>query len=184
VSACGGLAVVDWHSQSLQIMVELPLTDPHRIRHLLTWSIMLNFKPEATEQGIIDFVAEMAKAKLEDNSVYLINHISPDLRKHGIDYKAIIEPLKLRDFLVLRAADKVRVVIHPNVRARIAVVPKDSEFQFVEEPAKPEVNTSRPQRGGNERAVVDFIKALSTLSDSELGDFSIPAKILARLYKK
>lgn len=148
------------------------------------WFDMTEFHPEPTEQGIIDFVARMAKSRLDDKSIYLMNHISPDLRRVGIDYKAIIEPLKLRDFLVLRASDQIRVVPHPTIRAKIAVVPKGHDFQFEEEPAKQEAALPRSKRSDNERAVVEFIRALSTLSDSELGDFSIPAKILMHLLKK
>jgi hypothetical protein len=142
---------------------------------------------ESTREGIADFIIKLAQKTWEDTkSPLLLSNIPPQLKIKGVNYKDVLsEGMTLRQFV--STLDKsLKIVAHPFQKAKIGVVPNDSNFVFEVEP------TVQPTRLGSERPkktrlpnqryiVMQFLTALSRLTEEEQKSVNIPVHILARL---
>jgi hypothetical protein len=142
---------------------------------------------ELTREGIADFILKLAQRTWEDKrSPLLLSNISPELKLRGVNYKDVLsEGETLRQF-VSTLYKSIRIVAHPFQKAKIGVVPNESNFAFEVEP------TVEPKRQGGERPkktrlpsqryiVMQFLTALSRLTEEEQKSVNIPVHILARL---
>lgn len=146
---------------------------------------------DATQEAIIDFAERRAREVWEDKQQpYLLALLSPELMARDVDYKAVLGPLKLKEFLQAEGVGKVKLVLHPTQRSKVGVIPHDIEFSFdateyglagTAELARP---SSGPARPLNARFVVmNFLQLLATLPKEEAEKVHIPTSVLAMLIK-
>lgn len=146
---------------------------------------------DATQEAIIDFAAQRAREVWDDKQQpYLLALLSPELKARDVDYKALLGPLKLREFLQSEGSGKVKLVFHPVQRAKIGIIPHDKEFSYdasvgdtdsAGELARSSLGVARPI---NARFVVmNFLQLLATLPKEEVEKVVIPASVLATLVK-
>jgi hypothetical protein len=120
---------------------------------------------------------------------YYLSFIATDMTKAGVNYKPIIEPLKLRQWATTRDIPDTKLVVHPVHRAKVGFVPKQQDFNFeTDKPPIPTPPSERvtPQSGGSSRdryRLLQFFDLLSKLDDEELGEIQIPVKTIVRLLK-
>jgi hypothetical protein len=144
---------------------------------------------EATTEAIIEYVARRASEVWEEKQQpYLLALLSPDLRANGVEYKAVLGPIKLKEFLQTQAADKVKLITHPTQKAKVGVIPNDKEFAYetsastAGQPGSVTKDTSTSSRPQNARVVVlNFLQLLGTLSSEDLEGVQIPASVLVKL---
>jgi hypothetical protein len=111
----------------------------------------------------------------------LLSNMPPLLEAKVPGYKDIIAPRNLKTFIKETAdAAGYRLVEHPSQRARLGVIPSGINFEF---PSDEEGESHIPAPRKNEEIVLSFLRALSTLPNSELEKVVIPASVLARLLK-
>ena len=145
---------------------------------------------EATPDGIAAFIIRRAQQTWEEKqSPLLLSNISPELKVRGLNYKDVLPGgTTLRQFVATLDKD-LRIVVHPVQKSKIGVVPNESTFVFEAEPtARPATaGTERPKkaRQPNQRYIVmQFLSALSRLSENEQRSVSIPIHVLARLMEE
>jgi hypothetical protein len=62
----------------------------------------------------------------------LLSELGMELTKKKGDFRPVIAPLKLRQFIASQLSGKVVVITHPRQAQKIAVIPAGEEFSFVE----------------------------------------------------
>lgn len=141
-----------------------------------------------TPEGIIDFAAaQAAKEWDEKQRPYLLARLSPDLAAQGIEYKEVLGEQKLKDFV--RTSDKLKVVVHPNQRSKIGLIPPDQDYTYPAEAiAAPEAVAvpPRPDRSNASRRryiVSNFLQLVSELDEAEAAQVQIPTHILTKLMR-
>ena len=147
-------------------------------------------KPDVdkTPEGIANYIIARAQQEWDERRYpLLLSRISPELTLQGVNYKEVLPTgLTLRQFV--STLDKnVRIVVHPTQRAKIGIVPNDSTFVFEAEPSVAPVNPERskkPRQLSQRYVVMQFLAALSRLSDEDQKSVNIPTHILARLMEK
>lgn len=116
---------------------------------------------------------------------YYISYIAVDAAQGGADYKKLIAPLKLRQWAITSEIDGLKAVAHPIHKAKVGFIPADENYEFEDtSEAGPIVEdnrlTSRPSVK-TRRPTLQFLEALSSLSDSELDGVNIPLRTIVRL---
>jgi hypothetical protein len=153
-------------------------------------SIKTETEVEATPESVAAFIIKRAKEIWEEKqSPLMLSQISPELQLRNVNYKDVLPAgTTLRQFVATLDKD-LRIVSHPVHKSKIAVVPNETTFVFEAEP------TARPATAANERPkkarrpnqrfiVMQFLSALSRLSEDEQKSVSIPVHILARLMEE
>lgn len=142
---------------------------------------------EPSENGLMAFLKmRVAEHWNDDSTPYLLSNLPSDLKPEGVDYREVLGEEKLKAFAKrTEGAETYRLVEHPTQKAKIGLVPSDSQFEFVvDETVKEEseVNSvQRPKKGEGSRAVLDFLHALNKLTDEDLNEIIIPTKIWVKL---
>lgn len=138
---------------------------------------------KSAEEGKIQaFLREMADAEWnQSKEPYLLSMAAPKLKDRGIIYREVLGQEKLKAFAKRTgSASGYRVVEHPLQKAKVGIVPEGAQFEFPPIPTK----SSNPKGApafNRERIVIEFLRALSNLSDEELKTVSIPTRVLAKL---
>lgn len=115
---------------------------------------------------------------------YYISFIATDSAREGRDYKEVIAPLKLRQWALTADIEGARAVAHPVHKAKVGFVPADEPFEFDDSDADAAAVGSGSRRqpvNRTRRSTLQFLEALSTLSDDELDGVTIPVKTIVRL---
>jgi hypothetical protein len=153
----------------------------------MSGSTNTNTEIEATPDGIAKYIVERAQQTWDETkSPLLLSSISPELKLRGVNYKEVVQGMTLRQFV--GTLENLRIVVHPLQKAKIGVVPNDSTFVFEVKPTVRPATTgerSKKVRQPNQRYIVmQFLAALSRLSEDERKSVSIPIHILARLMEE
>ena len=146
---------------------------------------------DTNQEKIIDFAARRAGEVWRDmQRPYLLSLLSPELKAHDIDYKAVLGPLKLKEFLQSSGSGKLKLILHPTQRSKVGIIPYDKEFAYeateIEPVTEAELVRSNPSfaRPLNARFVVmNFLQLLATLPKDEAEKVHIPTSVLAMLIK-
>lgn len=148
---------------------------------------------EATEEDLISFILKRTSEEWENKNVpYYLSNVSPDLRSERVDYRPIVEPLTLKQFVESRMHSVVDVYVHPKHKPKIALVPKGSAFAFEDVKKDPIIDhPSSDQKGritkdasfASRRTVMQFIDLVSRLDRQDLDRISVPLDVLAKLAK-
>ena len=145
---------------------------------------------EVTPETIGEIIVKLAREVWEKTqSPLLLSNIEPALKQRGIIYKNVLpKSTSLREF-VSTLADRVKIVVHPIHKAKIGIVPSESTFAFEAEPTvKPGPATmghKKKIRQPNQRFIVmQFLAALSRLTEEERNSVVIPIQVLARLMEE
>lgn len=116
---------------------------------------------------------------------YYISFIATDSAKQSQDYRAMIAPLKLRQWAMTTDITGVKVVAHPVHKAKVGFVPADKDYTFEEGAAEstsdPSAVAPRPPASPHRRATLQFLQTLSALPDDELDEIDIPLRTIVRL---
>lgn len=75
----------------------------------------------------------------------------------------------------------VKVMTHPVAKARIVVVPKDSNFSFESEAKASSTNGKKELT--NREITILFLEAIGSLPQHDLDEINIPVRILAKLMR-
>lgn len=145
---------------------------------------------ENSLEGIIEFATVRAQQEWDEHKQpYLLARLSPDLSAEGVDYRTVLGEQKLKDF-VAGHADKLKVVVHPQQRAKIGLLPTDVDFQFETVPDnETQSGRRRPTsdagiHGSKRRYIVgNFLQMVSELDEDDAKQVEIPAHILAKLLR-
>jgi hypothetical protein len=111
--------------------------------------------------------------------------ISLDLMTEGVEYKKIIEPQTLKQFV--NTISDVRLVVHPTQKAKIGIVPANANFSFengVSDTGKTDSDqrSTKSQKQANPKFIlIQFLQMLSKLDDETLNEVHIPVRVLARI---
>ena len=141
---------------------------------------------ESTSDGIANFIVERAKEEWERfKRPYYLSNVSPELMLRNVNYKDVLGAgTSLKQF-VGSLSCRVQLVSHPIHKAKVAAVPVDSGFSFEAEPAvatsQADEKPKRFRQNSQRYAVLQFLTALSHLTDEEQKSVVIPVHILAKL---
>lgn len=137
-----------------------------------------------TKNDLENFLVKKAKEYWEkDQQPYFLAMVEPDLNKEDKSYKDILGEQKISKYA--EELTSLKFVRHPQKYAMVAVVPKDAEFEFVDEPAEPNFLRDGSRRNDKRSdALADFVAVLSRLDDSTLSQFMVPGSVLVKLAKK
>jgi hypothetical protein len=147
---------------------------------------------EATPEGLAKFIVTRTKEHWEKfKQPYLLAYIPAELQPREIKYKEILGPGKtLKQFAALlqdgSLSDELKVIIHPTQKAKVGLIPKTSNFVFEVEPTvgpgpKSQDRPKKPRQPSQRFIVLQFLAALSRLSDEDLKTVNIPVNVLAKL---
>lgn len=144
---------------------------------------------EPTAEAILQFASQRAQQTWDDDgTAYLLARLSPELREQGIDYKGVIGPQTLKEF-VSGAPDKLRVVLHPTQRSKVGLVPAGIDFEFpaaLEMPAKDTPPAAQPRTTSRQSArytVMAFLELIGKLEPGDAERVQIPTDVLAKLFR-
>lgn len=140
-----------------------------------------------TKEDFIRFIEDRAIEKWDSGAPYMLSSIGTETAVNGDDYRPLISPLKLRQFVLTTEFEKVRTVVHPHHKAAVALVPKAADFSFPEVASEPQdepvdgedrVAPGRPSRFS---PAARLLGILGRLSEEELGRVNIPVDLLVKL---
>ncbi len=119
---------------------------------------------------------------------YYLSFIATDMGKEGANYRSIIGPLRLRQWVTTTEIPGIKVVAHPVHKAKIGFIPEDKDFTFNDEavslpPMVPKLGDRQPKFSRNRYRLLQFLDLLSELNDEELRDINIPIKTIVRILK-
>ncbi|WP_018896463.1 hypothetical protein [Rhizobium sp. 2MFCol3.1] len=133
-------------------------------------------------------VAETKRYWDDEHKPLLLSDLVPILINEKYQYKDLIAPLTLKQF-VSSMSGKVKVVQHSQQKAKVGVIPPDETYSFEihavadeREPVKDSLVRKSHARS-NKYVVLNFLEALSTLDKEDLDQIVIPAGILAKLVR-
>jgi len=134
------------------------------------------------ENGVCRFIKEKVNQEWTDNgSPYLLSNAVTDFREYG-DMKSVIGNNSLKSWLLSRAdLLSLKIITHPIVKARVVVVPKNSDFSFDNENKKPSKKESKELT--NREITMLFLDIVGSLPQHDLEDIHIPVKIIAKLMR-
>lgn len=146
---------------------------------------------DRSPEGIIEFATVRAQQTWDEHKQpYLLARLSPDLMAEGVDYRQILGEQKLKDFLASHS-EKVKVIVHPQQKAKIGLLPSDVDFEY--DPVPEATIHSPPKRstpdsglhGSKRRYIVgSFLQMVSELEEADAKQVEIPAHILAKLMRE
>lgn len=144
--------------------------------------------PLQTKQDFVRFIDMRAVEKWKPGAPYMLSSIGTETSVNGDDYRPLIAPLKLREFVLSTEFDNVKAIAHPKHKAAVALVPKSVDFAFPElsSSSQPETvvedGAPAPSRTSRFSPAARLLGILSRLSDDELGRVQIPVDLLVKLH--
>jgi hypothetical protein len=153
-------------------------------------TIMNNVDIEPTPEGIAKFLIGRTNEHWGKNKEpYLLSYVTPELQALGINYKAILGPGTTLKQFAGTLADQLKIVVHPIHKAKVGLVPATSNFVFHAEPTVGPIHAEdrpkkKPRQPSQRFIVMQFLAALSRLSEEEIKSVNIPVSILARLMEE
>lgn len=146
-------------------------------------TVMLREHIVQTEQELVEFLADRAASRWENGLPYFLSLIATDLKERDLDYRPIIGEERLKSFVKRVASDGgFKIIEHPTQRAKVAIVPKEADFEFEDANPVPLPPKSIDDKSFNDAAtLLAFFRSLSRLPDSALDAIHIPTKVIVRL---
>jgi len=134
------------------------------------------------EDGVSRFITDKVNQEWkEKGEPYLLSNAVTDFRKHG-DMKSVIGKTSLKSWILNKADSlNVKIVTHPVEKARIVVVPGDSEFSFQQE--RKTTLAKEKKELSNREITMLFLGILGSLPQHDLDEIDIPVKIIAKLMR-
>jgi hypothetical protein len=152
---------------------------------------MNNVSIEPTREGIAKFLVDRTTEQWEKNKEpYLLSDVVPELQARGINnYRDILGPGVTLKVFAGTLADQLKIVTHPIHKSRVGLVPPTSDFVFHAEPTVGPVHAKeqtkkKPRQPSQRFIVMQFLAALSRLSEEEIKSVNIPVNVLARLMEE
>lgn len=132
-------------------------------------------------QKILSDIAE-AHWRANDQPV-LLSNLPPLLLNKIPDYKKLLGTNSLKQFILQSAATSgYKLAEHPTQNAKIGLLPAQVEFEFDVSTVAKDVQVTQNSRS-NEKALIEFLRALRTLPARDIADVHIPASVLVGLLK-
>ncbi|MBS7538462.1 hypothetical protein [Ancylobacter lacus] len=145
------------------------------------------------EEWLKDFISKRAKETWDQTqSPYHISAIAKEVHKEGVDYRKLISPLKLRQWLIKSDLPDAKIITDPTHIARVGIIPKNEDYNFEAKEKHPENSSSKKANDKNqtdnknrksEEVILDLLRALSKLDDSDLNNISIPINALVKIIR-
>ena len=142
-----------------------------------------------TEEDIQRELVKKARERWDTNEAkqpYFLSDVGIDMKILGIDYRAILGEEGLKKF-VRRTQHTAgyQLVEHPLQKAKVGIIPAGAKYSFPNAAhAEHDHERRSPAPASAERAVIDFLRALSHLSDEDQDAVVIPVRVLTRLFGK
>ena len=135
-----------------------------------------------SEKDITDAIKEAVEEYWETNKKpFMLSNIPPILKDVNDNYKDVLGQSSLKQFIETNTTD-VKVVRHPKQKARIGLIPNSESFTYPEKEAD-FVAKEKIKIKNNENSATTLLDILSTLTEEELKNVSIPTSIFVKLYK-
>lgn len=137
------------------------------------------------EMQLKEFLIERVKFHWSTpKKVLLLADVPSELKEHkDLNYRDILGEKRLKAFATeTQGADGFKLIQHPHQKAKLGLVPYESEFEFpdtvVDEPAP-----KRPKHlpSNTRRTTLDFLSIVNSLTEKEQSEIVIPARIVAKL---
>ncbi|APP99939.1 hypothetical protein PsaNZ63_00965 [Pseudomonas syringae pv. actinidiae] len=111
----------------------------------------------------------------------LLSNLPSSLSEKGIaDYKSILGNTSLKAFVsTLAEQGHLKVVTHPQHRAKIGLIPAEESYDFPQE----EDAVKQKQKYTGDSHAVRLLDILSKLDDQDLVNLNIPVSVLAKLHR-
>ena len=115
--------------------------------------------------------------------VLLLADVPSELEHKKLNYRDILGEKRLKAFATeTQGADGFKLIEHPHQKAKLGLVPYESEFEFpatvVEEPAPKRL---KHLPSNTRRTTLDFLSIVNSLTEKEQSEIVIPARIVAKL---
>ena len=141
------------------------------------------------DAAIGKFVESQVEAKWQAiKQPFFLSNIAPALKVENLSYREYIGEERLKSAMIrLSETYSFKVIEHPTKRAKIGLIPKYADFNFVSDTSAV-TDTAKMQDDalsqGATEAASEFLNALARLPPDLLDGISIPATTLARLLQK
>lgn len=115
----------------------------------------------------------------------LLSNLPAVLEAKAPNFKSILGSQSLKSFIKQNAIEMdVRLIEHPIHKAKVAVAPSTVTFDFLADSAVESKDLKSPRSAlRGEKAVLALLRSLSSLSDKELDQVSIPVSVLVKMLK-
>lgn len=147
-------------------------------------------KKENTKDGLADLVVAQTKKHWDEvHTPYLLSDVANFVIGEGYKYRELIYPHTLKQWL-LTLGSKVKVVQHPNRKARVGIIPAGEIYAFEDEDeiqpkAQPkEEIVGKTYARSHKYVLMNFLQALSTLDKEDVEQVIIPTAVLAKLLRE
>ena len=141
----------------------------------------------ATKEDFVRFIEDRAVEKWASGAPYMLSSIGTETAVNGDDYRPLIAPLKLRQFVLATEFERIKTVVHPHHKAAVALVPKAADFAFPEVAVEPQEEIAdgedrvAPARPSRFSPAARLLGILGRLSEEELARVNIPVDLLVKL---
>jgi hypothetical protein len=141
--------------------------------------------PETIEE-LSKFIADRTRQEWElTQEPYLLAKIPPALQGQGKNYREIIDPMTLKQF-VSSLTDTVQLVQHPTQKSKIGLIPNGATYSFANlyqggATSVPSNKQKSSYSRNPKNVILNFLQALSHLEAKELEKVQIPISVLVRL---
>lgn len=145
-------------------------------------------------EGLANFIAKRADETWDAlQRPYHLSLVATELAKQGVDYKHLIAPLRLREWALGYKIPGTRVHADPVHKAKVVFAPENVDhFTSFEEPSvsssldapvsAPVPRAARVPQARKGLRLLRFVDSLAALSEADIGDMQVPARVLVRLY--
>lgn len=111
----------------------------------------------------------------------LLSNLPPLIDEKIQDYKELLRGSSLKSYIIKESgAANVKLVEHPIQKAKVGIVPADTDFQF--EPIPTDASAARKPKF-DPSILLTFLNELSKLPDTEIEKVNIPVSVLVKLIK-
>ena len=139
-----------------------------------------------------DLATFLAKRATEEwnsgKNPYLLSKVHPELKENLVDYREIIDQDTTLKQFAASIPNLVKLVQHPEQRAKVGVVPPDVDFSFMpqSEMEPPDAaQRTRTQRGRNvPHRTVQLLDLLAQLDDEDISKIEFPLSVLIRFHRE
>lgn len=137
------------------------------------------------QKNLQEALMDIAKAHWQANAQpVLLSNLPPLLLNEIPDYKKLLGTNSLKQFILESAASSgYKLVEHPTQTAKIGLLPAEESFEFTAPTVTQDIQAPQNPRA-NEKALIEFLRALKTLPAKDIADVHIPVSVLVGLLKK
>lgn len=141
----------------------------------------MTIEPKSLQKTLMD----IAKAHWQANAQpILLSNLPPLLLSDFPDYKKSLGTNSLKQFILESAESSgYRLVEHPTQAAKIGLLPDAESFEFAASTVTQDIQATQNPRA-NEKALIEFLRALKTLPAKDIAEVHIPVSVLVGLLKK